>query len=161
MEKGTVTTWALVPTDPPAEMLAVMCESGLSFESLIDDTRFSSETAIWKAGLEWVKENLGVDAARILQQAQRYQHIRRTNAGSDDPKNLERFDAFVDLTMKIAETAAKPGSYSQRLSALESLRTHQTQLDADGSMVGVSRQALEEILEMFKAIEPPSEGTVF
>ena len=31
--------------------------------------------------------------------------------------------------------------------AIEELKTHQTQLDMDGVMVGVSRQALEELLE--------------
>jgi len=36
--------------------------------------------------------------------------------------------------------------------ALENLRTHQKQLDADGIMVGVSRQALEEVLAYFDAL---------
>ena len=36
--------------------------------------------------------------------------------------------------------------------AIENLRTHQKQLDADGIMVGVSRQALEEVLAYFDAL---------
>lgn len=33
--------------------------------------------------------------------------------------------------------------------AIENLKTNQHQLDADGCMVGVSRQALEEVLALF------------
>ena len=160
MEKGTLTTWALVPLDPPQEMLLAMCEAGLSFESLIDDTRFFSEIAIWKAGLKWVKANLGVSAERILQQAQRYQHMRRHNTGGDNPAANERFDRFVDSTIAIAKIAAEPSAHQRTLAALENLRAHQRQLDADGVEVGVSREALDGVLALFFAIERP-EGTVF
>ena len=45
--------------------------------------------------------------------------------------------------------------------AIENLKTNQQQLDADGCMVGVSRQALDETLElvaiMFAALEQADE----
>lgn len=37
--------------------------------------------------------------------------------------------------------------------ALENLKAHQQQLDADGCMVGVSRQALEETFGMITALQ--------
>jgi len=37
--------------------------------------------------------------------------------------------------------------------AMEQLRNHQQQLDADGCMVGVSRQAIDETLEYVAALE--------
>lgn len=56
MSKITVTydtdKMQLVPKEPTGQMLAFGCEAGLSVESLIDNTRFSSERAMWKAMLE-------------------------------------------------------------------------------------------------------------
>ena len=40
--------------------------------------------------------------------------------------------------------------------AIEELKTHQTQLDMDGVMVGVSRQALEELLAHVAAPAQPA-----
>ena len=42
--------------------------------------------------------------------------------------------------------------------AIEELKTHQTQLDMDGVMVGVSRQALEELLAHVAAQPAPIAG---
>ena len=41
--------------------------------------------------------------------------------------------------------------------AIENLRQHQQQLDADGSFVGVSRQALEEALDFIALLEKANE----
>jgi len=42
--------------------------------------------------------------------------------------------------------------------AINQLKNHQQQLDADGVMVGVSRQALEEVLERIAALEKVAEA---
>jgi len=39
------------------------------------------------------------------------------------------------------------------MNALDALESYQTQLDADGVTVGVSRQALDEVLTRFKALQ--------
>ncbi len=51
------------------------------------------------------------------------------------------------------------GTISDALeSAIIELRSHQTQLDMDGVMVGVSRQALEEVLDALSRSTLPREG---
>lgn len=40
------------------------------------------------------------------------------------------------------------------LAAIEQLREHQTQIDADGTLCGVSRQALDEVLAFAERFEP-------
>src|SRR5690606_14654110 len=52
----------------------------------------------------------------------------------------------------IREQSAQSGPSA----AIEQLRNHQKQLDADGCMVGVSRQALDEVLDALEAQAPPA-----
>ena len=47
---------------------------------------------------------------------------------------------------------AQPVTTPDTKAALENLKNHQQQLDADGCMVGVSRQALDEILADYEAL---------
>ena len=42
----------VAPKVPTPEMLAKGCEAGLSLEALLDDTRFSTELAIYTAMIE-------------------------------------------------------------------------------------------------------------
>lgn len=42
------------------------------------------------------------------------------------------------------------------VAAIEQLRDHQRQLDEDGTFVGVSRQAIDEVLTYITALRPPT-----
>lgn len=53
----------------------------------------------------------------------------------------EDTDIFFDLRERVRSQPHEPICH---------LMTHQQQMDADGTMVGVSRQALEEVLAVFK-----------
>ncbi len=73
-------------------------------------------------------------------------------------------DTFVPGDEKIATHYAGLGfdagvlfAQGQCAEAVHELRTYQRQLDADGVFVGVSRQALDEVLQLFE--QPAEEKT--
>lgn len=40
--------WILMPAKPTPEMLAEACKRSLDFSTLMDDTRFACEMAVWE-----------------------------------------------------------------------------------------------------------------
>jgi len=53
-----------------------------------------------------------------------------------------------------ARLAAQPSRSGYPTLAIDQLRNHQTQLDMDGVMVGVSRQAIDEVLTYLASPQP-------
>ena len=45
------TKFKIVPIEPTEEMLSAGCEAGLDISTLIDDTRFACDRAVWDAML--------------------------------------------------------------------------------------------------------------
>lgn len=44
--------WVSVPIEPTEEMLRAGCEAGLDFKTLMDDTPYSTDLAVYKAMLQ-------------------------------------------------------------------------------------------------------------
>jgi len=71
---------------------------------------------------------------------------------SVDPEIVADLFRYYDaLALALAAPPDPPG-LSEPTEAMQNLREHQTQLDQDGCFVGVSRQALTEVLDHYAAL---------